>query len=59
MLTVHIPHAAPAELVEGHRRHGAVEFLNWTEMAPRVRGDHLHLVVCLQNRYAVWDMLGE
>ena len=32
-LTVHLPHAAPAELVEGHLRHFAVEFRNWTEMA--------------------------
>lgn len=32
-LTVHLPQAAPAELVDGHLRHFAVEFRNWTEMA--------------------------
>lgn len=32
-LTVHLPQAAPAELVDGHLRHFAIEFRNWTEMA--------------------------
>jgi hypothetical protein len=32
-LTIHLPAAAPSELVQGHLRHFAIEFRNWTEMA--------------------------
>lgn len=32
-LTIHLPEAAPDELVVGHLHHFAVEFRNWTRMA--------------------------
>lgn len=32
-LTIHLPEAAPDELVTGHLHHFAVEFRNWTRMA--------------------------